>query len=141
MTVMLDDISVLESLGYAVNTIYQLISEISESLRDNSRRLAANQLHHLIFQTSSPVNDLLSSLQNTSDLYISLRPLDTGHSTRVDGTMTISDHRLPCVNSDRQMPTVASLALNSSKDIGCRKTYFFKLGDRRVRLTTSALIM
>lgn len=137
ITVMLDDLSVLESLGHDHHSIYQMTSNLSNKLRNESTRLAQNHLNHLIIQSSGCLDKMLSNLQNTSDICLIMRPLDTGHSTRVDGTLTIIDNRLP--SRVNQQPT--SILLAKSNEIGSKNTYFFKLGDRRVRLTTSALII
>lgn len=157
--VMIDDISLLLSMTSKPNEIYQLFSSIDRSLRDRSQRLTDNQSSYFIVQTmvvnhKSPhdkayqnmeynVNYIMASMENLSDITLTLKPLNTGYSTRVDGTIKIVDNRLPSVHqsSSQLLPSVSTIFAESAPEIGTKKAFFFKLGDRRVRLTSSALIL
>lgn len=155
IVILIDDLSILSSLGCNVNDIYRLVSLVDRSLRNRSKELQAGNLSHLILQTmttnlrflpptnqfDSSLNYLVSNIENISELSITLKPLDTGYSTRVDGTIKIVDNRLPSLNQPSSCVTGQTpLFQDSAGDIGLKKAYFYKLGDRRVRLTSSALI-
>lgn len=156
--VMIDDISLLLSMNSKPNEIYQLFSSIDKSLRDRSQTLMDSQSNYFVVQTmvvnhKSPhdeayqnkeydVNYIMASMENLSDIILTLKPLNTGYSTRVDGTIKIVDNRLPSVHqpSSQLLPSVSTIFAESAPEIGTKKAFFFKLGDRRVRLTSSALI-
>lgn len=153
--VMIDDISILLTIGYKVNEVYRLFSTLDSTLRMRSKRYKVEQLSHLIAQTlftnykvteyndlkanDDDLNYLTATFENHCDLILTLKPLSTGHSTRVDGTIKIVDNRLP---SGKQAPITLgqSISLENNNEIGSIKAFFFKLGDRRVRLTSSALL-
>lgn len=155
--VMIDDISLLLSINSKNNEVYQLFSSIDRSLRDRSQKLSDNQLSHFIVQTmvknykpndtyqdeECDINHIVANMENLSDISLSLKPLNTGYSTRVDGTIKIIDNRLPTLYppASQQLPPITSLLVESAGEIGTKKAFFFKLGDRRVRLTSSALIL
>ena len=136
VTVMIDDLGILLSLHHRATDIYHMISTISGRLRDLSTHLKSNHLNHVILQTSSDLGGTLANIINSSDVLLTLRPLETGHSTRVDGTIMISDNRLPRENKQMQLAT----PLMATKTVGMKKTYFYKLSDRRVRLTNSVVM-
>jgi len=137
--VMIDDLSIFSSIGYDNTVIHQLIRQISNRLREDSSELTNEQLNHMIIQSSDDLRGLIQSLRNSSDIYMVIRPLETGHSTVVDGTLRITDIRLPNDSGNKQIHSTLSFA--QPTNIGCRRSFFYKLGDRRVRLTTSAPIL
>lgn len=159
VTVMIDDLSILLTIGLQLNEIYRLVLSLDKMLRNRSEDLEPDHNGHLVIQTlftnlrakhskrpnDNNLNHLISNIENICDLCITLKPLDTGHSTRVDGTIKIVDNRLPTRPSPSSKPrpplqVSTSMFPEMSSDIGSTKAYFFKLGDRRVRLTSSALI-
>lgn len=157
IAIMLDDLSLLRTLGAKPNQIYSLFYMINGTLRDRSENLQDNKLSYFIVQTMAAVSSqkrnqqsdvdfdsefahTTSNLENLCDLFIILRPLETGYSTRVDGTIKIIDNRLP-LSDKSSINTKASLFPSDNLgEVGTKKAYFFKLGDRRARLTSSALI-
>lgn len=158
IAVMIDDISLLSIIGVQHKDIVKLVSNIDHRLRQRSKSLLPGRLNYLIIQTMftnmkakqthSPednnLNFINTTLENACDLNITLKPLETGHSTRVDGTVKIIDNRLPITaKSSGNMSTIRSpisVFPDSSAEIGSKKAFFYKLSDRRVRLTSSALI-
>lgn len=156
VVIIIDDITILLGLGCSINRVYWLINQIDTRMRQRSRLMDEEIFSHLIlqmvhFDDSSPdkleeTEYLMSNLANTSDLSIDLRPLDTGFSTRVDGTIKIIDNRiplgaqLPALNRDDGSSFEIKLFPSSGNigEVGTKKAYFFKLSDRRVRLTSSA---
>lgn len=150
--VMIDDISILLTLGYTTSEVYRLFSKIEQVLRNRSHQLQARHLNNLIVQTRASYKEeedelsfLVSNMENLCDLSIALKPLDTGYSTRVDGTIKIVDNRLPAPKQEdssntQQLLLTSSLFSANLVDIGMKKAFFYKVGDRRVRLTSSALI-
>lgn len=153
--VILDDMSILLSIGSKHNDVFKLFCSLDKMLRDRSKEMLNDRLSHLIVQTltpntkfapSGPNGDDLSllviNMENLCDLSITIKSLETGYSTRVDGTIKIVDNRLKSSNLPPKsaiaqlLPSVASI----SGDIGTKKAFFFKVGDRGVRLTKSALI-
>lgn len=173
LVVMIDDLSILLSLGFKLNEIYRLFSSIDKSLRDRSKEIQSNKLSHFIVQTTMTIIDknkqqqlstqqsdgdlnyLITNLENMCDLRIYLRPLDTGYSTRVDGTIKILDNRLPATvelpspstnesgTLEQKLRSNSTLLFQPKEthgEIGTNKAFFFKLGDRRSRLTSNALI-
>lgn len=161
LIIIIDDLSMLLTIGAKPNEIYRLFSSIDKSLRDRSKELQSNFLSHFVVQTmatspnpkqnlakSCANNDLdylISNLENLCDLTLILKPLITGYSTRVDGTITIIDNRLALPNKQAEIATPSlfagsSFSLGNKVDVGVKKAFFFKLSDRRIRLTSSALI-
>lgn len=160
LIIMIDDISLLLSINSKPNEVYQLFSSIDRSLRDRSRRLIKSQSSHFIVQTmvknnqtshevcrdeeeDCNINYIVANLENLCDISLTLKPLNTGYSTRVDGTIKIVDKRLPVPNQPRgpTLGSITTLLAESAGEIGMKRAFFFKLGDRRVRLTSSALIL
>lgn len=155
LVIMIDDLTSLISLGIDTNKIYQLFSSIEHIMRERSKGIQdSRHLSHFIVQTlmlktdsrllPDNVNYMISNMENISDISMILKPLETGYSTRVDGTIKIVDNRLPISNSDSQKTTVSpssiSLFPTTNSEIGIKKAFFFKLSDRKVRLTSSALL-
>lgn len=160
IAIMIDDLSILPTIGVSPGQVLMMVVSIDKLLRKQSRVLPDGRANHLVVQTmftnfksaqtnrpcDDDLNHLISNLENMSDLSIYLKPLDTGHSTRVDGTIKVVDNRLPAKSPSPQKssPQTHKLMLSMfpevSGDIGAKKAYFYKLGDRRVRLTSSALI-
>uniref|UniRef100_A0A6G1S6L8 Elongator complex protein 6 n=1 Tax=Aceria tosichella TaxID=561515 RepID=A0A6G1S6L8_9ACAR len=156
--VMIDDLSILLTIGCSLRDVIRLMLTIDQTLRSKSENLPPGRLNHLIVQTmftnirakqdhcpeDNQLNFLLTNLENICDLHLILKPLETGHSTRVDGTIKFIDNRLPSKqnsSSGDSRPNILSNILSgSSADIGTKKAYFYKLSDRRVRLTSSAFI-
>lgn len=170
--VMIDDLSILLTIGSSVNEVFQLVLSLNTLLRTGSECLPADRVNHFIIQTmftnintkqhkqprqisDKNLNYLISNIENICDVCITLKPLDTGHSNRVDGTIKILDNRLK-VSQNHPDKTAAASSLppkplplqqlsmgmfpDTSSDIGSTRAYFYKLGDRRARLTSSALI-
>lgn len=145
--IMIDDFSILLNMGCQAREIYQLFYSIDNFLRRRSESLKEDQLSHLVIQTTSsqsetPTPDdgwtfVIANMENQSDIVMTLKPLKTGYSTRVDGTIKIVDNRLPMCNKNSPLPSQPALFRG---EIGLKKAFFFKHGDRRVRLTSSALI-
>lgn len=161
LIVMIDDLSILLSIHPNPNEVFRMFSLINKSLRSRSQDITCGKLSHLIVQTmmTSPKDEDLnwrvySNIENLCDLIMILRPLETGHSTRVDGTIKIIDNRRPteAEASTKSSPSTGMSSLMSTLrlpstvipdglgDIGTKRALFYKLGDRRVRLTSSALI-
>lgn len=158
--VLIDDLSILMSLNCRPEEIFQLVISIDRLLRNRKtpgEQLLSSTLSYLVVQsmfitgkqsgsiahtTDKGLNLLLSNLENHCDITITLKPLDTGHSTRVDGTIKIIDNRIALVGptiSDNEKSS-PSLFSNYSATIGIKQAFFYKVSDRRVRLTSSALI-
>lgn len=153
--VIVDDISILLSIGSKHNDVFKLFCLINNIMRDRSKELRKDRLSHLIVQTltsnskftpSGPngdnLNHLVMNIENLCDLSITLKTLETGYSMKVDGTIKIVDNRLKSLNLPPKS-SIAQLLPNTamvSGDVGSKRAFFFKVGDRRVRLTTSALI-
>lgn len=156
INVIIDDISILLSIGSKQNDVFKLFSSIDQTLRDRSNQIQKDCLSHFIVQTLTSnskfvsslnangdnLNYLVTNLENYCDLSLTLKSLETGYSMKVDGTIKIIDNRLKSFNLPpestftRMVPSTVPV----SGDIGVKKAYFFKVGDRRVRLTSSALI-
>lgn len=156
INVIIDDISILLSIGSKHNDVFRLFCSINQALRDRSRQIQKDCLSHFIVQTltsnskfessssanSDNLNYLVNNIENYCDLSLTLKSLETGYSMRVDGTIKIIDNRLKSSNLPPKgafalmVPRIASV----SGDIGLKKAFFFKVGDRRARLSTSALI-
>lgn len=152
INVFIDDISLLSTLGHSTNEIYKVITKIDSRLRERSKGLDVRYLSHIVLQgmmlkdstmkSSEDLNFLIANLENICDISMILKPLETGYSTRVDGTIKILDNRSPA-QPEALTPTssiIPSLFPTLAHSIGVKKAYFFKLGDRRVRLTSSALL-
>lgn len=154
--IMIDDLSSLLLTGASHDDVISLICNTDKLMREQSLKLQPDRCNLFVLQTIAPLakpkdsnlstrdsqlSQLTMNLKNFCDLNIILRPLETGHSTRVDGTIRIIDNRLPA-RTKPAAPSVSGLTLlgDTSIDIGTNKAFFFKLSDRRVRLTTSALI-
>lgn len=156
--VLIDDLSILLTLGSKPHEAYQLVLWIDRLLRSKViYREEPMHLSYLVIQSMSPnskpsssshedldemLNLLLSNLENSSDIVLTLKPLDTGHSTRVDGTIKIIDNRLTSgvsTGASRDKP-LQSLLMGHSASVGTKQAFFYKVSDRRVRLTSSALI-
>lgn len=161
IAILFDDLSLLSLLGAEHSEIYRLVTAIDSIMRHKSKQLQTGRLSHLIVQTlftnvkrkqthipsDDDLNFLVANLSNMCDICLTLRRLETGHSTRVDGTIKIQDKRLPVITktdpSASERPSAhPSLSMfgGSVADIGSEKAYYYKLSDRRVRLTSSALI-
>lgn len=169
--IMIDDLSILSAVGAKSSEIYRLFSSTDAKLRKRSNSLDSTQSSFFVMQsTVTHVRDnelswnqqrrqlleqddnldyVVANIANQCDIVISLKPLDTGYSTRVDGTIKITDNRLPAakpaptsaVNLDT-LPSLSSmLSLDTKAQIGMTRAFFYKLSDRRARLTSSALIM
>lgn len=151
IAVMIDDISILQNVDVEPRQIYRLFYNINNILRARSKDIPNNKLSHFIVQTAIDNNqrkkvdyhdennyDLTcANMGNLCDLHITLRPLETGYSTRVDGTIKIVDNRLPSSASSQKSNL---FSYDIVGEVGTKKAYFFKLGDRTARLTSSALI-
>lgn len=158
LIIMIDDLSSLLTTGSTCADVVSLISSLDCLMRKQSKTLQHDRCNLLVVQTTvacvkpkisfssreSQLRQLVMHLKNSCDLFIALRPLETGHSTRVDGTVRIFDNRLPTRESKlaASAPSTSGLSLlgETPVSIGTNKAFFFKLSDRRVRLTTSALI-
>lgn len=157
--VMIDDLSSLLVTGSTCDDVVCLLSTIDSLMRKQSCQLQSGLCNLLVLQTMTPscvepgsnftprdslLKQLVMNLRNSCDLIVALRPLETGHSTRVDGTLKIIDNRLPTLEPKTNTSAASTSALSFMGDapmqIGTSKAYFFKLSDRRVRLTTSAMI-
>lgn len=154
IAIIIDDISILLSIGCKHNEVFRLFSSINKAIRNRSKEMKTDCLSHLIIQTLTTnsrftqshnsncdnLNHLVINIENLCDLSLTLKSLETGYSTRVDGTIKIVDNRLKSLN----VPSSSLLELvpkfTPVSDIGSKKAFFFKVGERRVRLTSSALI-
>jgi len=157
--VLIDDLSILLTLGSTASRIYQLFSTIENLMRDC--QLPKGHSSHLIIQTMAinttsntydnvpnDLNHLIATLSNHCDILITIRPLGSGYSTRVDGTIKIFDNRLTIRSQsslsigDTSFQKQATLPLfpETPVEILAKKNFFFKLGDRKVRLMSSALL-
>lgn len=184
--IMIDDLTILRAVGFSECDVYKIFSTLDKELRDRSQKLPETSLSHFIVQATTIkagghdmrgvdkllTNYSLSNMENLSDLCISLKPLDTGYSPRVDGTVKIIDNRLQahqrlstetppsssgsslskqgdCLDATQPAPKFQFTPMTSSSlfrgnqagDIGAKRAFFYKLGDRRARLTSSALII
>lgn len=166
--IMIDDLSILTAIGCKSEDVYRLSSSLDKNLRKRSAALNTNQSSFFVMQSTvtcmrdnetswnqqkhSQNNNLdyvIANIGNQCDIVIALKPLDTGYSTRVDGTIKIIDNRLPATkpspavptNPDTMLSLSSMLNLDAKAQIGLTRSYFYKLSDRRARLTSSALIM
>lgn len=167
--IMIDDLSILSTIGTNSEEVYRLISSINSNLRKRSELLNDSQTSFLVLQstvthmrTNETLRDheqwqgddmdyVIANIGNQCDIVMILKPLDTGYSTRVDGTIKIIDNRLPPATKSptttatidsQALPSISSmLTLDTRAQIGMTRTFFYKLSDRRARLTSSALIM
>jgi hypothetical protein len=157
-SVMIDDLSILLTIGCSPRDITRMILNIDQLLRSRSDSLPPGRLHHLIVQTMfvnlrknedhssdyEELNFILRNLENICDLHLTLKPLETGHSTRVDGTIKFVDNRIASKDDGTaggsRSGILSNMLTGASADIGSKKAYFYKLGDKRVRLTSSAFI-
>lgn len=150
--VMLDDLSILTHLNSQPKEVYNLFIYLDQLMRCRTRINPSARLSYLIIQSmhinlkkiehskgsiDTKLNHLLANIVNSCDITLVLRPLETGHSTRVDGTIKIIDNRLPISARADNLP---SLFPRNSASIGVQQAFFYKVSDRRVRLTTSAVI-
>lgn len=157
--IMIDDFSVMRSLEACPRTLYRMFVKIDKLLRDRSRDIkGVGQASHLIVQTMTTylkpnesyedmkddLSYLTANLASLCDIAITIMPLESGYSTRIDGIIRIVDNRLPTTEpkptskSSMKLPT--SLFADLQGEIGLKRAYFFKLGDRRAKLTSSALL-
>lgn len=129
VAIMIDDFSVLLSLGFDRSRVFTLISQISNFMNTHVSNLSCNSSNYLVLQTLfqnsyeiSSINNLVYNLVDQCDLYISIQPLKTGYSERVDGIVELTDNRLFADNC-----------------VGGNKSFYYKLNDRRVKLLAHAL--
>lgn len=154
VAIMFDDLSILATLGASQAAIHQLVNGIDFILRERSKNHSNGCNSHLVIQTMCTnvrpkqalapggldLNFLLANLSDQSDMVITLKPLESGHSTKVDGTIEIVDNRLPATQGNYGAPRL-NLLSSLSADIGLKRLYYYKLADRRARLTPNALAL
>lgn len=166
--IMFDDLTILNSLQHDSGKIFRMIYMIDQKIRKLHLKMCPNTLNesslsYLIVQSTllSDKQDsasiyhmgvpedqaqFIANMENFSDLVISLKPLETGYSTRVDGTIKIVDNRIPrgltssSANDKRHGSALSLFPVMNRQEIGQKLAYFYKLGDRRVRLMSSAML-
>lgn len=159
--IMIDDLSVLGGLDCSPNAIFELFSRVDASMRSRSHKYPEDITSFFIAQTmdptlkckTTPTSELheyaavCRAMSNRGDIHITIKELDTGYSTRVDGTVRVVDRRIvPDVDGTKdaeKKPSVSGHVFmrENGLDIGSDRAYFFKVSDRRVKLTTDALLV
>lgn len=133
LNVMIDDITSFYNIGLSRVDITHLFHTIHTHLDKHQ-----SGCNYFIVQGLN-IDSFILSLANFSDIFLLIQPLNTGFSKLVDGTISIFDNRVPKKKDASPTNTIDNLTSRltgrNKFDIGCHRELFFKLSERKVKLT------